>query len=127
MRMVTYASMVAILVVALANGVATAADGDDYAVHTFTCPPEVQFKMNWANKVGANPSFKVRNDNQTFSAFFRSSEQNGNTVSCVYIVPGNTTGNNPVQAVYEYDVHRKIISCSGLGVDRHQFTCKLKK
>ncbi|OGK94263.1 MAG: hypothetical protein A2W08_14845 [Candidatus Rokubacteria bacterium RBG_16_73_20] len=101
-----------------------AAAADEYVVHKFKCPNITTVKLNWANKINANPDFPVSKsyENLTHSAGFKASSVNvaENTVGCLYVIPQTV-----FQAPYVYKVQRKILSCTGQ--PGPEITCNLKK
>jgi hypothetical protein len=114
--------LVGLVVAAFPAARATAAD--EYVVHKFKCPSITTVKLNWANKISANPDFPVSKsyENLTHSAQFTTSSVNlaENTVGCLYVIPQTV-----FQAPYVYKVHRKILSCTGQ--PGPEITCHLKK
>ena len=127
MRILTIALVLAGAVAgALPSGPAAAAD--EYVVHKFTCPEITHARLNWANKISANPDFPVAKEyeNLRHSAKFTESSVNvaENTVRCLYVIPQTV-----LQAPYIYKVHRKILSCTGQGPapGGREITCNLKK
>ena len=92
---------------------------------TFKCPDLTHVRLNWTNKIYANPDFPVSPsyENLRHSASFREESSvnvAANTVSCLYVIPQTV-----FQAPYVYKVHRKILSCTGQPAQ--EIKCNLKK
>ncbi|MBI2155619.1 MAG: hypothetical protein HYU26_01725 [Candidatus Rokubacteria bacterium] len=122
MKALTFALVLCGLAAALASGPASAAD--DYVVHTFKCPDLTHVRLNWTNKISANPDFPVAKEyeNLRHSAKFKESavSVSDNTVRCLYVL-----GDTVFQAPYVYKVHRKILGCTGQ--PGKEMKCNLKK
>lgn len=109
--------------IALAGGISTGAEAQDYVVYTFRCPDGMNMaRTDYDRKIGSDPSFSLEN-NTNLRLQFRHSGRIGQsqTVYCNYTL---TIDGVKKSVNYEYAVKRKILSCmrSGSAV----FTCNLK-
>lgn len=102
-----------LILLVLAVALPSAPSAEEYAVHTFKCPPTTTFKANWKNKIETQPTdfpLSPSYENLTHSASFKESAVNvgANTVQCLYVLSGTA-----IQAPYIYKVHRPIVGCTG--------------
>jgi hypothetical protein len=110
-----------LLGIALAGGISTGAEAQDYVVHTFRCPDNVSVRTNYERKIGSDPSFSLEG-NRSLTARLSSSGWEGQNVYCSYRF---TIGGVTHSVRYGYTVKRKILSCKGSSSPRF-FTCNLK-
>ena len=102
---------------------------NDYVEVTFLCPPAMGIlDFAWKNKMvgeyreaGKRHDYTMSITTSTVSPtlYKTGPTLGGRGIRCTY---GPASGQTP-HATYEYDVHRKIISCSG---GEGGLTCKLK-
>lgn len=109
MRTAITALLQGLFVLALMQDSAYAAD--EYAVHVFKCPPSVNVKFNWQNKIQANPEFGLAGGADGRVANFKGSavQMGINSISCVYSIDKE----GAMAGGYIYKVKRKIINCTG--------------
>lgn len=109
-------------VAALVGLLPTAATAvDEYVMAKIECPQSTNVKLNWSNKIGANPPFSIADEGQHVGVAFKTSSVKGQMITCRY----ESSTNPALRASYQYDVNRKILECAGTG--QRVLQCKLKK
>lgn len=94
---------------------------DEYVMSRIECPQATSVKLNWSNKIGADPAFTIGDEGHQLGVPFKVSSVAGQVITCRY----ESATNPGLKAHYQYDVKRQILGCTGAG--QRVLQCKLKK
>jgi len=76
------------------------------------CPASTVVKLDWQDKIGSDPTFKVATGRHGATIWFERMWRQGQTIYCFYRNPAKAGHADDIHGQYQYTVQRAIQSCT---------------